>query len=263
MSTIGTVDSLWRYPIKSMRGEELREALVGFSGVYGDRLFAFRSSASPKAFPYLTAREQSKLLHYRPRFRFPDKAARTINLAEAEGIAPGLTPVFADAPDLMVDVEAPSGENFAIDDPTLSRTLREGVAGAPDLTLVRSDRAMTDCRPVSLLSLQSVRQLGEEVGTSMDQRRFRANIYLNLSAASGFTENGFVGRSLRIGSKVVISIVERDPRCVMITLDPDTGESNPEILRQVAKAHNSTAGVYAAVLAEGMARKGDAVDLLE
>ena len=87
MSTIGTVDSLWRYPIKSMRGEQLSEAFVGFSGVYGDRLFAFRSSASPKAFPYLTAREQSKLLHYRPRFRFPDKAARPINPAEAEGIS--------------------------------------------------------------------------------------------------------------------------------------------------------------------------------
>jgi uncharacterized protein YcbX len=69
MGTIGTVDSLWRYPIKSMRGEELTEAFVGFSGVYGDRLFAFKSSASPRGFPFLTAREQPKLLQYRPRFR--------------------------------------------------------------------------------------------------------------------------------------------------------------------------------------------------
>ena len=69
MSIIGNVDSLWRYPIKSKRGEQLNEAFVGFSGVYGDRLFAFRSSASPKGFPYLTAREQRKLLQYRPRFR--------------------------------------------------------------------------------------------------------------------------------------------------------------------------------------------------
>ncbi len=90
MSNIGKVESLWRYPIKSMRGQELDEAFVGFSGIYGDRLFAFRSSASPKGFPYLTAREQRKLLRYRPRFRYPDKAARPINLAEAESIAPGL-----------------------------------------------------------------------------------------------------------------------------------------------------------------------------
>ena len=263
MSTIGKVDSLWRYPIKSMRGEELNEAFVGFSGVYGDRLFAFRSSASPKGFPYLTAREQRKLLRYRPRFRYPDKAARPINLAEAESIAPGLNPVSADTLDLVVDVEAPTGETLAIDDPALIPMLRDGVSGAPDLTLVRSDRALTDCRPVSLLSVQSARQLGEEMGSLVDQRRFRANIYLDLNAASGFVEDGFVGRSVRIGSKAVISILERDPRCAIITLDPDTGESIPAFLRQVAQAHKGTAGVYGAVLVEGTLRKGDAVELLD
>jgi len=263
MSTIATVDSLWRYPVKSMRGEELNEAFVGFSGIYGDRLFAFRSSASPKGFPYLTAREQRKLLQYRPRFRYPGKAARPINLTEAESIAPGLTSVSADKADLMVDVEAPTGETLPIDDPALTRIFREGISGAPELTLVRSDRAMTDCRPVSLFSVQTARELGEEIGTAVDQRRFRANIYLDFSAASGFAENGFIGRSLRIGSKMVISILERDPRCVMITLDPDTGESRPEFLRQVAQAHNGMAGVYGAVLVEGIVHKGDAVQLLD
>jgi uncharacterized protein len=58
MSIVGQIDSLWRYPVKSMRGEELSEAFVGFSGVYGDRLFAFKSSACPEGFPYLTGREQ-------------------------------------------------------------------------------------------------------------------------------------------------------------------------------------------------------------
>jgi uncharacterized protein YcbX len=246
-----------------MRGEELNEAFVGFSGIYGDRLCAFRSSASPKGFPYLTAREQRKLLQYRPRFRYPDKAAWPINLTEAESMAPGVNPVFADPPDLMVNVEAPTGETFAIDDPALICLLRDGVSGAPDLTLVRSDRAMTDCRPVSLLSVQSACQLGEEIRTSVDPRRFRANIYLDLNSASGFAEFGFVGRSLRIGPKVVIAILERDPRCVMITLDPDTGESRPEFLRQVAQAHNGTAGVYGAVLVEGLLGKGDAVQLLD
>jgi uncharacterized protein YcbX len=184
-------------------------------------------------------------------------------LAEAESIAPGLTPVSADTADLMVDVEAPTGETLPIDDPALIRMLREGISGAPDLTLVRSDRAMTDCRPVSLFSVQSANQLGEEIGTAVDKRRFRANIYLDFSAAGGFAENGLIGRSLRIGSKMVLSILERDPRCVMITLDPDTGESRPEYLRQVAQAHNGMAGVYGAVLVEGLLRKGDAVQLLD
>src|SRR6267142_1868929 len=108
MSNIGKVDSLWRYPVKSMRGEELEEVFVGFSGIYGDRLFAFRSSASPKGFPYLTAREQRKLLSYRPRFRYPQKATRPMNLVEAESMGPGVNPVWGDTADLMVDVEAPT-----------------------------------------------------------------------------------------------------------------------------------------------------------
>src|SRR5882757_8279173 len=105
MSTIGKVDSLWRYAVKSMRGEELEEAFAGFSGIYGDRLFAFRSSASPKGFPYLTAREQRKLLQYRPRFRYPDKAARPTNLIEAE--TRNANPLLADLSELMVDIETP------------------------------------------------------------------------------------------------------------------------------------------------------------
>jgi hypothetical protein len=263
MSNIGKVDSLWRYPIKSMRGEELDEAFVGFSGIYGDRLFAFRSSASPKGFPYLTGREQQEMLRYRPRFRDAEKAAEPPNLTEAKAMAPGLTALHADPAELAVDVETPSGEILAMDDAKLIRMLGEGIGREHTLTLLQSDRAMTDCRPVSLFSIQTAQQLGRELGVAADKRRFRANIYLDLNAAAGFGEDALVGRSLRIGSKAVISILERDPRCKMITLDPDTGESTPEFLRKVAQAHNGMAGVYGAVLVEGTLRKGDAVELLD
>jgi hypothetical protein len=74
---------------------------------------------------------------------------------------------------------------------------------------------MTDCRPVSLFSIQTAEQLGREIGTDLDVRRFRANIYLDLGSLPGFTEDDFVGRRLGIGSKVVVSILERDPRCKM------------------------------------------------
>ena len=123
-------------------------------------------------------------------------------------------------------------------------------------------RALTDCRPLSLFALQSVRQLSDETGIPVDKRRFRANIYLDLSSAPGFAEDGFVGRSLRIGSKVIASILERDPRCMLITLDPETGEKAPAVLKTVAQAHEGMAGIYAAVLVEGIVRKGDPVELL-
>jgi uncharacterized protein YcbX len=261
MSIVGKVDSLWRYPVKSMRGEELDEAFASFSGIYGDRLFAFKSSASPKGFPYLTAREQRRLLQYRPHFRYPDKAARPINLTEAESM--GANPVSADSSELMVDVETPDGKKLAIDDPALMDMLRTDIDQKHQLTLMRSERALTDCRPVSIFSLQSARQLAEETGTPTDKRRFRANVYVDLTSAKGFAENEFVGRSLRIGPKVVVSVLERDPRCVMITLDPDTGEKTPAILKRVAQAHDGMAGVYGAVMVEGMLHKGDSVEVLD
>lgn len=263
MTTTGTIDSLWRYPVKSMRGEELEEAFLGFSGVYGDRLYAFRSSAAQAGFPYFTAREQGQMLRYRPRFRHPEKAAKPTNLAEAESLAPGVTPLYATPADLAVDVETPTGEVLAINDPALVDRLIEEIGDAHELTLLQSERALTDCRPISLFSLQTAQAIGEEVGITLDKRRFRANIYLDFAAADGFVEDGFVGRTMRIGSKAVVSILERDPRCKMITLDPDTGESNPKVLRPVAQAHEGMAGVFAAVLVEGTVRRGDKVEVLE
>src|SRR5204863_4283464 len=201
-----------------------------------------------------------KLLQYRPRFRYPDKAARPINLIDAE--TRNANPLVADLAELVVDVETPDGKTLAINDPALIEMLRANVDQKHQVTLMQSQRAMTDCRPVSVFSLQSARQLAEETGTPVDKRRFRANVYVDLTSANGFAENEFVGRSVRIGSKVVITILERDPRCVIITLDPDTGEQTPAILKKVAQAHDGMAGVYGAVLLEGMLHKGDIVELL-
>jgi len=261
MSMIGKVDSLWRYPVKSMRGEELEELFAAFPGIYGDRVFAFRSSANHKGFPYLTARDQRRLLQYRPRFRFPDKAARPINLIDAE--SKNANPLSADLVELVVDVDTPDGKRLAIDDPALIDMLRADIDQKHQVTLMQSQRAMTDCRPVSIFSLQSARQLAEETETPVDKRRFRANVYVDLASSKGFAENELVGRSVRIGSKVIITVLERDPRCVVITLDPDTGEQTSAILKKVAQAHEGMAGVYGAVLVEGMLHKGDSVELLD
>jgi MOSC domain-containing protein YiiM len=79
----------------------------------------------------------------------------------------------------------------------------------------------------------------------------------------GFTENTFVGRKLQIGTKAVIAVIHRDPRCKMITLDPNTAEASPEVLRRVRDNHEGKAGIYGAVLVEGMVRPGDEIRLLD
>ncbi len=263
MTAIGTVESLWRYPVKSMSGEAMTEAFMGFSGFYGDRCFAFKNSAARKGFPYLNANAQQQMLRYRPQFRYPERAAKPPNLTEAMSIAPGVTPAYGDQNDLILDVVTPSGEVVAVNDPALVKMLGEGISEKNQLTLVHSDRALTDCRPVSLISVQTIRQVEAELGIPIDKRRFRANVYLNLAADYGFAEDELVGRQLRIGSRAVIVVLQRDPRCKMISLDPDTGEHNPKVFRQVAQAHAAFAGVYCAVLVEGILTKSDSIELLE
>jgi len=259
---IGKVESLWRYPVKSMRGEEMEEMFAGYAGVYGDRLFAFTSSAAPGGFPWFTGRDQRHMIRYRACFRNSEKAARPVNLSEAQ--KHNANPISANESELMVDVETPDRKHFAIDDPALIDNLRANVGGDPELTLMRSHKAMTDACPLSIFAVQTAKQLGDETGVEVDKRRFRANVYVDLTNnAEGFAEDQFVGRTLRIGAKVTVAVLQRDSRCMMITLDPDTGEKSPAILKQVAQAHDNTAGVYAAVLIEGMIRRGDAVELLD
>ena len=262
MSTIGKVESVWRYPVKSMRGHEVDAAYLGFAGFYGDRLYAIGSEAAHKGFPYLTGREQRKMVLFNPRFRHPDMAAMPPNLADADSIEPGMTPVYPEADSLALDIDTPSGATFGIDDPALMDELTQNIGREHKLSILRSDRAFTDCRPVSMCSLATAAQLGDELGKAIDKRRFRANLYLDLEGAAGYAENEFVGKTIAIGDKVQVSVLERDPRCAMITLDPDTAERDPSVLKKVTDDHEGYTGVYAAVLVEGVVKAGDAVKLL-
>jgi uncharacterized protein YcbX len=263
MTTIGTVESLWRYPVKSMRGAEVSEVFMGFSGIYGDRCYAFMNSAARKGFPYLNANAQPQMLLYSPQFRYPERSLKPPNLTEADSISPGVTPANGNAEDMVLDIVTPSGETICVDDPAIIKLLGEGISEKNQLKLVRSDRSLTDCRPISLISLQTVRQIESELSMPIDKQRFRANIYVNLASEnSGFAEDSFVGRRLRIGSKATIMVLERDPRCNLISLDPYTGEHEPEVLRKVVKAHANLAGVYCAVLVEGLLKKGDLIELV-
>src|SRR5438477_3577265 len=153
-------------------------------------------------------------------------------------------------------------KTIAINDLTLNDNLPLSANGRHELILLRSDKAITDCRPLSIFAVQTAEKLGEETGVPVDKRRFRANVYVDLMSSEGFAEDKFVGRSLRIGSKMTVAVLQRDARCMMITLDPDTAENTPAILKAVAQAHEGMAGVYGAVLVEGTICKGDPVELL-
>src|SRR5262245_20108888 len=109
MEIIGTVESLWRYPVKGMRGEDLPEAFMGFSGFYGDRCYAIRDSAARKGFPYLNGNVQPEMLCCQPQFRHFEKSLKPPNLDEASSLAPGVNPTNADPNDFDLEIIAASG----------------------------------------------------------------------------------------------------------------------------------------------------------
>jgi len=154
MSPIGHVESVWRHPVKSMRGQAVSEIFVGFAGVSGDRLFAFRSAAALPGFPFFTGREWYDVLLCQPG-PLPRQGRGATQFCEAEALGPGLNPIGADAGDLAVDVETPSGRALAISGPELLRELVEGAGGRSVLNLVPSERVMTDCRPVRRFRAQA------------------------------------------------------------------------------------------------------------
>jgi uncharacterized protein YcbX len=262
MERIGTLETVCRYPVKSMAGEELGQAFVGFAGVMGDRAYAFVRVPGPKGFPWHTGREQESLVLYRPRYRDAAAAAALpLNVEKSFAMAPGVAPVFPGGGGAFaVDVATPGGRTLAVDAPELRAELEE--RGGQKVELRFSERSLVDCRPVSLFGNATARALGEELGMALDRRRFRANLYADWDDGRPHREDELVGRALQVGDRLRVAVLERDPRCKMITLDPDTAAVEPRILRHVTDAHGGTAGVYAAVLVEGVVRRGDPILLV-
>ncbi|MEO1300194.1 MAG: MOSC N-terminal beta barrel domain-containing protein [Cyanobacteria bacterium J06636_16] len=262
MSTVGTVESIWRYPVKSMAGEELAEGFVSFAGVMGDRVYSFVKTNGNPGFPWHTARDQESLLLYKPRYKNPSDTLKPGNLAAAEAMAPGINPLYPETEQFAVDVETPEGSTYSVADEAFLAHLKT-LTNDQTLKLHFTQRSQFDCRPLSLFSLQLCDLLTEEIGIPVDKRRFRANLYVDWGKDKPQPyENELVGKRLKIGDKVEVSILERDPRCKMITLDPDTSESDPAIIKHVSKAHEGFAGVYGAVLVEGVVKTGDSIQLL-
>ncbi len=261
MEQIGTIESACRYPVKSMAGETVDEAFVGYAGLMGDRAWAFiPNGATTKGFPWHTGRQQEQLVLYKPRYRQVAASTLPVEVAASFATAPGANPVFPAREAFAVDVTTPDGRTLAVNSADLANELEEN--GGKPVTVRFSERSLYDCRPVSLFGNASVRALGEAMGRPLDRRRFRANFYTDWQDDKAFHEESLVGHTLQIGERLRIAVLERDPRCKMITLDPDTAEMDPSVLRHVARAHDGKAGVYAAVLVEGIVRKGDPIWLV-
>src|SRR5919199_2359331 len=109
MEQLGTLESICRYPVKSMAGEEIDNGFVGYSGLMGDRVYAFVRADGSKGFPWHTGREQEDLLLFRPHFRQTDAATVPVDVEASFGLAPGVNPIFPPHHAFEVDVATPDG----------------------------------------------------------------------------------------------------------------------------------------------------------
>lgn len=234
---IGHVASLNRFPVKSMAGEELTVAEVDWQGVEGDRQYAFLRKANGTRFPWLTAREVPALVLHRATFADP-RAPKTS----------------------AVLVETSDGAAVSLQDPLLHAHL-EAAAGEP-IGLIQVARGIYDSMPISIVTTASHAEVEAVHGCTLDPRRFRANIVIE----SDVPVNEWQGLRLAFGNDAdgaVVQMADPIPRCVLITIDPDTAAKDVRVLRTVAQEFGNAYGVYATPARPGLIRAGDAVRVVD
>jgi uncharacterized protein len=238
---IGIVRLVRRYPVKGMAGEDLDEAYVAYTGLVGDRVYAFIDPENKTDFPWMTPRIWSQMLTLQPHFISPPAATE-------ERPAPEKFRVVVTTPDgASHDVTSESFRGH------LERHFKRPIV------LRFSERSMHDTRPISILGCKTLDALSAETGVAPDPRRFRCNFLVEWNEPSPYFEDSLVDRRIRIGEQAEFVVVKRNVRCKVITIAPDTAEETPKVLEIVAREHESRTGVYGAVLREGIVRRGDAV----
>jgi len=267
----GSVVALWRYPVKSMLGEELNAAEVTPRGLAGDRAYALVDSSDGKVATAKNPRKWPRLFDFRATF---DEPARVGAKVPPVRIAlPDGTTVTSDQPDLNQilskvlnrEVTLGAARRGAINAEEYWPDM-EGLDHRDTITdFTLPEETFFDCAMVHLLTTATLDRLRELYPQGrFDVRRFRPNIVV--TPASGerhFMENDWIGHTLEIGDEVRLNITGPCSRCVMTTLPQGDLPKDPGILRTAAQHNRVNVGVYASVQRGGAIRRGDQVRLAQ
>jgi uncharacterized protein YcbX len=234
---IGEVEALFRYPVKSMRGERVEEAALGWHGLSGDRRLALRRLEDSGGFPWLTASKLPEMILFTPLRRDDDGS---------DG--------------LPSHVRTPEGAELATFGPELAAEVSRR-HGQP-VEMMRLDRGIFDEASVSAITTATVAEVARLAGHRPDVRRFRPNILISPTQPEPFGEDAWVGGLLSFGEgddAAVIGVTNRDERCAMINYDPDSGSTSPELLATVVRERDNKAGIYGTVIRCGRLAVGQRV----
>ena len=236
MTEVGRIRAIYRYPVKSMAGELMSSAQLGFHGLDGDRRFAFLRTGVHANFPFLSAGKLPSLVTYVP-------------LRDADDALPSR-------------VRTPKGEELELEGDALRDEITSA-HGAP-VQLMRIDNGIFDDGPLAIITSSSVATVTSEAGVDADVRRFRPNLFIDTPDGERFPEDAWVGRTLRIGddeNAPAVSICTRDVRCGMLNIHPDTAAIDARLLRAAVRLNENCTGVYATIIRTGPVHVGDALYL--
>lgn len=266
-SAVGSVVALWRYPVKSMMGEELNALHVTARGVLGDRAYALVDAEEGKVVSAKNPRKWPSLFDFRATFVEPPRGAGPLGAVRIT-LPDGSTVTSGDE---QVDrvISAALGRQVRLQSAPLAAPQLEeywpkieGLDHQDEVT----DEAMLagtflDAAPVHLLTTTTLDTLRRACPEGrFEVRRFRPNIVVRVDApAAEFPEDEWLGRVLRIGAAVRLRVERRCPRCVMTTLAQGDLPADMQILRTAARLHKADVGAYASVVCGGFVKRGDSV----
>lgn len=229
---IGVVEALFRYPVKSMRGEPLELAALGLHGIEGDRRFAFRRLDARGDFPWLSASKLPELVLFTP-------------------VARG------DEPPALV--RTPEGRELPIAGAELAADVSRR-CGLP-VEMARYRQGTFDEAAVSVITSTTAGEVCRLAGAAAELRRFRPNVVIRSTRAAPFEENDWVGGVLSFDGGPAVAVTMRDLRCAMLNIDPDDASLNPELMKAAVRANQNDAGVYGTVIRAGRLAVGQTVRL--
>jgi uncharacterized protein len=239
---IGHIKEIIRHPVKSFYGESVEKTRIMDYGLYGDRSHAFLDETRPGKF--LTITQFPEMAKYKARFVGEESNEK---YPEVEILTPEGKVLQWDQDELLKEIEVKSKRKIT--------PITYEPAHVP-LGAIEEEH-------IQLVTDASIHQLTELRGTAtLDHRRFRPNFLIDLLEKVPFIEETWFGRKIKIGSEVEIQLKRHCERCMIITVNPDTAETDPALLKTVAKERMNHFGVYASVLKTGQIQVGDEVVLL-
>ena len=236
---IGRVEAIYRYPVKSMGSERLEVANLGWHGLDGDRRLALRRLDDRGNFPWLSASRLPDLVLFTP-----------------HGCGDGAQG------DLPTHVRTPDGQEMAVFGEELATEVGRR-HGAP-VQMMQMKHGIFDEASISVIALDTVREIERLAGRSLDIRRFRPNVVVRLLRSAPFQEDEWLGGVLSFGEEddaPAVTVTMRDGRCSMVNIDPDSASRAPEVQKAIVRVNQNTAGIYATVTRVGRLAVGQTLFL--